>query len=62
MPRQNYIWGFSWKIAPLDEALVKLRDYFGKESLHMEYQVKSKAAKAVAMWRNLHRLLHHLLI
>ncbi|MDM1736278.1 DNA polymerase III subunit alpha [Acinetobacter towneri] len=39
--------GIQWKIAPLDEALVKLRDYFGKESLHIEYQVKSKAAKAV---------------
>lgn len=39
--------GIQWKIAPLDEALVKLRDYFGKESLHIEYQVKSKAAKAI---------------
>lgn len=39
--------GIQWKIAPLDEVLVKLRDYFGKESLHIEYQVKSKAAKAV---------------
>ncbi len=39
--------GIQWKIAPLDKALVKLRDYFGKESLHIEYQVKSKAAKAV---------------
>ncbi|WP_180079421.1 DNA polymerase III subunit alpha [Acinetobacter sp. YH12058] len=39
--------GIQWKIVPLDEALVKLRDYFGKESLHIEYQVKSKAAKAV---------------
>jgi len=25
---------------------VKLRDYFGKESVYIEYQVKSKAAKA----------------
>ena len=39
--------GIQWKIAPLDEALVKLRDYFGKENLHIEYQVKSKAAKAI---------------
>ena len=40
--------GLSWKIAPLDEVLSKLRDYFGKESLHIEYHVKSKAAKAVS--------------
>ena len=25
-----------------------MRDYFGKEALHIEYQVKSKAAKAVS--------------
>lgn len=37
--------GIQWKVAPLDEALVKLRDYFGKENLHIEYQVKSKAAR-----------------
>lgn len=43
--------GIQWKIAPLDEALVKLRDYFGKESVHIEYQVKSKAAKAVDVAR-----------
>lgn len=29
----------------LDE-LAKLRDYFGKDNIHIEYQVKSKAAKA----------------
>ena len=40
--------GANWNIAPLDEALSKLRDYFGKEALHIEYQVKSKAAKAVS--------------
>ena len=34
--------GPSWKVAPLDELLAKLRDYFGKEALHIEYQVKSK--------------------
>lgn len=39
--------GQQWKVAPLDELLSKLRDYFGKESIHIEYQVKSKAAKAV---------------
>ena len=39
--------GQQWKIAPLDELLAKLRDYFGKEAIHIEYQVKSKAAKAV---------------
>lgn len=26
--------------------LAKLRDYFGKDNIHIEYQVKSKAAKA----------------
>lgn len=36
-----------WHIAPLDEALVQLRDYFGKETIQIEYHVKSKAAKAV---------------
>lgn len=40
--------GLNWKVAPLDELLAKLRDYFGKEALHIEYQVKSKAAKAVS--------------
>ena len=35
-----------WKVAPLDELLAKLRDYFGKDNIHIEYQVKSKAAKA----------------
>ncbi|WP_374664868.1 DNA polymerase III subunit alpha [Acinetobacter sp.] len=40
--------GVNWNIAPLDEALSKLRDYFGKEALHIEYHVKSKAAKAVS--------------
>ena len=39
--------GQQWKVAPLDDLLAKLRDYFGKESIHVEYQVKSKAAKAV---------------
>jgi DNA polymerase III subunit alpha len=39
--------GQQWKVAPQDELLSKLRDYFGKESIHIEYQVKSKAAKAV---------------
>lgn len=38
--------GQQWKVAPLDELLSKLRDYFGKESIHIEYYVKSKAAKA----------------
>ncbi|RLL23595.1 DNA polymerase III subunit alpha [Acinetobacter chengduensis] len=40
--------GIDWKVAPLDELLSKLRDYFGKSSLHIEYHVKSKAAKAVS--------------
>ena len=39
--------GQQWKVAPLDELLSKLRDYFGKESIHIEYHVKSKAAMAV---------------
>ena len=38
--------GLNWKVAPLDELLAKLRDYFGKERIYIEYQVKSKAAKA----------------
>ena len=41
--------GVNWKVAPLDELLAKLRDYFGKESILVEYQVKSKAAKAAPM-------------
>ena len=36
-----------WKVAPLDELLSKLRDYFGKEAIYIEYQVKSKAAKVI---------------
>jgi len=40
--------GINWKVAPLDELLIKLRDYFGKEALYLEYHVKSKAAKAVS--------------
>ncbi|MFC6053339.1 DNA polymerase III subunit alpha [Acinetobacter sp. Ac_877] len=40
--------GINWKVAPLDELLSKVRDYFGKEALHIEYQVKSKAAKVVS--------------
>ena len=39
--------GLNWKVAPQDELLAKLRDYFGKDVIHIEYQVKSKAAKAV---------------
>ncbi|MEF9956014.1 MAG: DNA polymerase III subunit alpha, partial [Acinetobacter sp.] len=39
--------GAQWKVAPLDELLSKLRDYFGKESIFIEYQVKSKAVKTV---------------
>lgn len=38
-----------WNVAPLDELLSKLRDYFGKEAIHIEYHVKSKAAKAAVM-------------
>lgn len=38
--------GAQWKVAPLDELLAKLRDYFGKDNIYIEYQVKSKAAKA----------------
>jgi DNA polymerase-3 subunit alpha len=38
--------GLNWKVAPQDELLAKLRDYFGKDVIHIEYQVKSKAAKA----------------
>ncbi|TSH71743.1 DNA polymerase III subunit alpha [Acinetobacter sp. RF15A] len=40
--------GLNWKVAPLDELLIKLRDYFGKSAIHIEYQVKSKAARAVS--------------
>ena len=40
--------GINWNVAPLDELLSKLRDYFGKDKLHIEYQVKSKAAKSKA--------------
>ena len=40
--------GNSWNVAPLDDLLAKLRDYFGKDALHIEYQVKSKAAKSKA--------------
>lgn len=39
--------GAQWKVAPLDELLAKLRDYFGKDAIYIEYQVKSKAAKVV---------------
>ena len=39
--------GAQWKVAPLDDLLFKLREYFGKESIHVHYQVKSKAAKSV---------------
>ncbi len=46
--------GPSWKVAPLDELLAKLRDYFGKEALHIEYQVKSKAARVVEPVRPVH--------
>ena len=38
----------SWCVAPLNELLAKLRDYFGKDNVMVEYQVKSKAAKIVA--------------
>ena len=40
--------GAAWNVVPSDELLVKLRDYFGPAAIHIEYQVKSKAAKAVA--------------
>ena len=39
--------GAQWKVVPLDELLAKLRDYFGKDAIYIEYQVKSKAAKVV---------------
>lgn len=39
--------GPQWKVAPQDELLAKLRDYFGKDAIFIEYQVKSKAAKAI---------------
>ncbi|WP_445115438.1 DNA polymerase III subunit alpha [Acinetobacter sp. WZC-1] len=35
-----------WKVAPLDELLYALREYFGKEAIHIEYQVKSRAARS----------------
>ncbi|WP_180028205.1 DNA polymerase III subunit alpha [Acinetobacter sp. YH16032] len=38
-----------WNVAPLDDLLFKLRDYFGKEALHVEYHVKSKAARSHAV-------------
>ncbi|MEB3766684.1 DNA polymerase III subunit alpha [Acinetobacter sp. MD2] len=37
----------NWQITPLDEALIQLRDYFGKDHIQIEYQVKSKAAQVV---------------
>lgn len=40
--------GPEWYVAPKDELLIKLRDYFGKHTIFVEYQVKSKAAKIVA--------------
>ena len=40
--------GNHWNVAPLDDLLAKLRDYFGKDTVHIEYQVKSKAAKSKA--------------
>ena len=40
--------GVQWHVAPVDALLVQLRDYFGKDAIHIEYQVKSKAAKAVS--------------
>ena len=46
--------GPSWKVAPLDELLSKLRDYFGKDALYIEYQVKSKAARAAEPQRPAH--------
>ena len=39
--------GEQWKVAPLDELLSKLRDYFGKDTIFIEYQVKSKAVKTL---------------
>ena len=39
--------GAQWKVAPLDELFGKLRDYFGKDAIYIEYQVKSKAAKVI---------------
>jgi DNA polymerase-3 subunit alpha len=44
--------GAQWKVAPFDELLSKLRDYFGKESIFIEYQVKSKAVKTVEKTSN----------
>lgn len=35
-----------WNIAPLDNALCALRDYFGKDTIHIEYQIKSKASNS----------------
>ncbi|AOA58458.1 DNA polymerase III subunit alpha [Acinetobacter larvae] len=32
-------------VAPLDALLAQLRDYFGKDNIYVEYQVKSKAAQ-----------------
>ncbi|WOE31801.1 MULTISPECIES: DNA polymerase III subunit alpha [unclassified Acinetobacter] len=39
--------GIAWKVAPLDDVLSKLRDYFGPDAIHIEYHVKSKAAKII---------------
>ena len=36
----------AWNVAPLDDLLFNLREYFSKEAIHVEYHVKSKAAKA----------------
>jgi len=46
--------GLNWKVAPLDELLAQLRDYFGKEMIRIEYQVKSKAAKAAPQSKAIH--------
>ena len=39
--------GHQWQVTPVDELLFKLREYFGKESISIEYHVKSKAVKPI---------------
>ena len=41
--------GAQFKVAPVDELLAQLRDYFGKDAIFVQYQVKSKAAQSKAM-------------
>ncbi|KAA8735642.1 DNA polymerase III subunit alpha [Acinetobacter qingfengensis] len=39
--------GQQWQVCPTDALMLKLRDSFGKEHIHVEYKVKSKAVKVI---------------